>query len=605
MSRNYLSQDPKILAGLAIVMAVAVTAGCDNDDNDDDSSNGGSTTKSISFAPVKAPETDDEKRAVLSSATATVDGKDYAIGFNTILRSGEFYSASKAATLNTSPSAFGQLYDKLGMPLYATDGSPRLSVDNDFSSLLTGTDGKLYMVSHFESRPGAMYLTLLDQDKDTGALAAVRTRHLDFSAVEGGWVHCAGSVTPWGTHLGSEEYEPDASKRDPATGSIDDYYDAMGAYYGGNLLAMNPYSYGYQVEVKVDNFETADVAKHYSMGRVAHELGYVMPDQKTTYISDDGSYVGLFRFVADTAGDLSAGTLYAAKWTQTGTTNGGTATLTWIDLGHATDAEIKTAIDAGTTFADIFDRATPAADGTCPAGMTFSKHSYGEECLQVKTGMEKIASRLETRRYAGMLGATLEFEKMEGITHDPDNNTMYLAMSRVRGGMSDTKGDVQLPLNYCGAVYALPLDSSYVANSIAGEVVGIPRLIKHGAAADNPYAAPFEKNECDLDGIAEPDNVTFMPGYKTLIIGEDTGVGHQNDMIWAYNVESKTMTRIQTTPYGSETTSPYFYPNINGWGYLMSVIQHPFGESDTDQLVAGSGADRGYTGYIGPFPAMD
>ena len=26
------------------------------------------------------------------------------------------------------------------------------------------------------------------------------------------WVPCAGSVTPWGTHLGSEEYEPDAAK---------------------------------------------------------------------------------------------------------------------------------------------------------------------------------------------------------------------------------------------------------------------------------------------------------------------------------------------------------------------------------------------------------
>ncbi|MCC2112826.1 MAG: hypothetical protein KDJ16_12395, partial [Hyphomicrobiales bacterium] len=84
--------------------------------------------------------------------------------------------------------------------------------------------------------------------------------------------------------------------------------------------------------------------------------------------------------------------------------------------------------------------------------------------------------------------------------------------------------------------------------------------------------------------------------------GEDTGSGHQNDAIWAYNLESKEMTRIQTTPYGSETTSPYWYGNINGYGYLMSVIQHPYGESDQDKLSDAADA-KAYIGYIGPFPA--
>jgi hypothetical protein len=64
------------------------------------------------------------------------------------------------------------------------------------------------------------------------------------------------------------------------------------------------------------------------------------------------------------------------------------------------------------------------------------------------------------------------------------------------------------------------------------------------------------------------------------------------------------MVRIQTTPYGSETTSPYFYPNINGFGYLMSVVQHPYGESDEDKLTDPAAA-MAYTGYIGPLPPMD
>jgi hypothetical protein len=98
--------------------------------------------------------------------------------------------------------------------------------------------------------------------------------------------------------------------------------------------------------------------------------------------------------------------------------------------------------------------------------------------------------------------------------------------------------------------------------------------------------------------------VTYLPGYHTLIIGEDTGSGHQNDVIWSYNTKTGKLTRIQTTPYGSETTSPYFYPDINGWSYIMSVIQHPYGESDEDKLVDASDA-RAYVGYIGPMPALN
>jgi hypothetical protein len=71
---------------------------------------------------------------------------------------------------------------------------------------------------------------------------------MDFSHVNGGWVHCAGSVTPWGTHVGSEEYEPDAQKwRD---GTISDYHLAMAKYFGEGADAqkdMISYDYGYAI----------------------------------------------------------------------------------------------------------------------------------------------------------------------------------------------------------------------------------------------------------------------------------------------------------------------------------------------------------------------
>jgi secreted PhoX family phosphatase len=94
--------------------------------------------------------------------------------------------------------------------------------------------------------------------------------------------------------------------------------------FGGDLLQMNPYDYGYIVEVKVLNEQGAhSVTKHYAMGRLAFELGYVLPDKKTAYMSDDGTNVGLYMFVADREMDLSSGTLYVARWEQVSSENGG------------------------------------------------------------------------------------------------------------------------------------------------------------------------------------------------------------------------------------------------------------------------------------------
>ncbi|MGD8910676.1 MAG: DUF839 domain-containing protein, partial [Chromatiales bacterium] len=205
----------------------------------------------VGFVGVDYPTTDAEKRAILASPYAIIETSSYditPIGFHTILRSGD-----KASETDTY--VFGQIINENGDAVYASDGSADISDSNDFASLLPVGDS-LYMVSHFEDRPAAMYLTELDQDSSTGELTALRSRPLDFSDAKGGWVHCAGSVTPWNSHLGSEEYEPDASAWNADTGTIDndgDYYNAMAPYFDGGLLDTHPYYYGYQVEVEVSD----------------------------------------------------------------------------------------------------------------------------------------------------------------------------------------------------------------------------------------------------------------------------------------------------------------------------------------------------------------
>ena len=74
------------------------------------------------------------------------------------------------------------------------------------------------MVNHYESLPSneignmpeTMMLNTVEQNKETGELTVTDMTPIDFSADGGIWTPCAGSLSPWNTHLGSEEYEPDA-----------------------------------------------------------------------------------------------------------------------------------------------------------------------------------------------------------------------------------------------------------------------------------------------------------------------------------------------------------------------------------------------------------
>ncbi|WP_430460102.1 alkaline phosphatase PhoX [Thalassolituus sp. LLYu03] len=604
------------LAQAVTVSAItAMLAACGGEDGKD-LTTADHTTKTfgteLSFAGVAAPQTDADKRAIFASEATVGDGT-FGGSYHTLARSGEDHNGV----------IFGQLVDQTGTVLQEDDGSIRVSNSNEHTSLLQ-VGSKLFSVSQMESTPGAMFLMELNQNSETGELTVKNMKQIDQSGVNGGWVHCAASVTPWQTHLASEEYEPDAkTNATPADFAANTSYYAKQLDYYTDENDWNPYFYGWNIEVAVNESAETTLTKHYSMGRLAFELAKVLPDSKTAYMTDDGTNVGFYMYVADTAGDLTAGTTYAAKFDQVSGEGQGKFNLSWISLGHATDAEIKTFVNNGTTFADIFDTES-ATDGVCPTGYTsINANGIGQECLKLKTGMEKAASRLETRRYAAMLGATTELRKEEGVTFDSKRNRLYVGISEIERGMENFKkdgvastsydkggnNDLQLDgFNVCGGVYALDLasdstiGSEYVAQNFNGLIAGKPTSSSYGP---NPVdqVTGFESNKCHIDGLANPDNVTYMEGYDKLIIGEDSGSGHQNDVIWAYDFATESLTRIQTTPYGAETTSPYWYPNINGWAYLMSVVQHPYGESDGDKDT-GAGETMAYTGYIGPFPGI-
>ncbi len=598
--------------------------------------------ESVEFIGMAAPSTPEQKADVYTDAQVKVTyrngkTKTYKLKYHQLM----------ATTDVVNGKTVGGLYDVNEDPIMDQTNTFHIASDApDGNSLMVVPgmrpdgnwhgDQALALVTHYEYRssstglpplvgtdywsklPATMSLARIDQDKRSGALEVTDYDNIDFSKVEGLWIPCAASLSPWNTHLGSEEYEPDAKTREgfPAAPGSQDGTDinSFSSYFFGDAATANAYRYGLVPEIEVKRDGTTHVEKHYALGRFARELADVQPDGRTVYMGDDGAYTGLFMFVADNKGDLSEGTLYAGKWMQTSAvgTDGGAADLVWVKLGHASDKQIRKMVDDGVKFSDIF-----WFSNTDPGDASYTKvQTYmGTEWLKLKPGMEKAAAFLETRRYAAMLGATTEFNKMEGVTHNAEDRKAYIVISRVEGGMSDANGDIRLKANKGGAVYELSLQdkvadsdgklikSAYVATSMAS----IPELLGSydNNVVSNPQAA--YGNYCPQDKVCDGDNLKYSEAMRTLFIGEDTGY-RNNNYVWAFNVDSRKLSRILSVPMGAEATGLQAVDNYNGFAYIMSNFQHPGenGSKDADWATVSTLLDSMWgnrlktaIGYIG------
>ncbi len=504
----------------------------------------------------------------------------------------------------------------------------------DANSLLN-VGGNLFLVSHWEYEnanygklPMTMTLAKLDQSSSDGKLTvkAGGISQVNFADVNGLWIPCAGSRSPWNTHLGSEEYEPDA-RCDAAVG--DSTYAASSACtameYTARMNAFrvlygetnaSPYNYGRVPEVTVAADGSSSVQKWYTLGRTSREKVQFFGDSRTAIQGDDGTYTLLTMFVADAPKDLSSGSLYAAKWNQTSASNGGAATLTWIKLGASTHAQIKAAVDAGVKFSDIFDTSSTAA-----AGYTTIKHGHEvatTEYLKLKSGsfagvpIATLAAFLETRRYAAMLGATVEFEKMEGVTYNAKDSKAYVAMTRMTNGMTDRAGDpgndIKLTANNSGAVYVLnlrPSQNDSDGNGINSRFVPVDMT---ALVVGEDQTADVDGNTSKVEKIASPDNLSFSEHMRVLFIGEDSG-RHVNNFLWAYHVDSGKLVRILSLPMGAESTGLQVVDNMNGYAYVMSNYQHAGDQNGTvaatyNRILPLINVKKAEVGYLGGLPSM-
>lgn len=201
---------------------------------------------------------------------------------------------------------------------------------------ITASGDEAYLYTNFECRPGNNSRVYMKRNGDHWDV--LDGENVSFDSVNGTWNNCNASVTPWRTGLTSEEYEPVAVK-----GGWQKNVADMTDYLGKQA---NPYDYGFPVELIPDpkgESAATKVVKHYAMGRLSYEMSYVLDDKKTVYSGDDGTDVILSKFVADEPGDLSAGTIYAAKVTQKPDES---FDIKWIELGRTKSADVYDAIRA-------------------------------------------------------------------------------------------------------------------------------------------------------------------------------------------------------------------------------------------------------------------
>ena len=254
---------------------------------------------------------------------------------------------------------------------------------------------------------------------------------LDLSGINGGWVLCFGSMSPWGTPLLSEELYFE---------NTIDWNNQNYEYHEGQVELAdylgyypNPYDYGWIIEVEDADSENPQFEKLYSMGRFSHENAQVMPDRKTVYLSDDEYGTVLFKFVADTAGNLDSGALYAAKVNQDSGSDPATTgfDVTWVELGSSNSAEITNWIDEydGIDASDfVSGQNSYISDQEINEWAEHRLNNDLDSDGNIGFAADDRVAFLESRKAAAALGATAEWNKMEGVVFN-ENYPDYLYLA--------------------------------------------------------------------------------------------------------------------------------------------------------------------------------
>ena len=614
---------------LGAMTTAAALSGCNDSDNDTAVTppvTKPANLKAATFTAMAAPIAIADRAKTSVSSKLKIDWDDstsseYQLGYKSFFETGNtvpkwgggeiiaggYFNANGDPIMDTSvPTSPRQFFSDCpdGSSLIHLDGAQVEGVNNPVFHVVQFeyASQNLAGASEYGNLPSPIAILTLDQNQTTGHLELKKYFNVDTSAVHGLWITCGASMSPWNTHLSSEEYEPDAFEQGIGGPSP----KGISKNFFGDEAAAKPYNYGHLPEVIVNKDGSGSIVKHFCMGRISHELVHVMPDNRTVIMGDDYTNGGFFMFIADVAKDLSAGKLYVAKYVSE-LTESSTGQIKWIELGHATSQEIEKMVNIDNIQpSDIMESLT-----TNPNDASYTEIILAKKKLwvKVKPGMEKAAAFLETHRYAALKGGSMAFTKMEGTTINIKDKVAYSALANIQDSMIKDN-----------AAWVAAHNVSFTKKITAGGVLAHDLTAGQNTTDGQPINSewiPYQSkmllmgeditvdslgNTANPDKIASPDNLKFSETLRTLFIGEDSG-NHPNNFLWAYNVDTEAdPVRLLSTPAGAESTGLHAVDSVNGWTYIMSNFQHAGDmKSLSEDLKAATLANynNGYSASVG------
>jgi len=327
----------------------------------------------------------------------------------------------------------------------------------------------------------------------------------------------------------------------------------------------NPYRYGYHVDFREPTADPPQPIKYYVMGRASWEAPNIQADEQTVYGCSDGDSKGIYKFVADEPipsyedpMDVS-GTLYAPKITnaQANASTVGTRKspaqypldLEWIPLGSASNAEIEEWIaeyddvtqadyletHAETDWEEDLEAALEEADQaviengnrnyiTNEEIIEWADQYYSEGPDNVDEELRRVPF-LETRAAAKEIGASIEFNKAEGVDSRDGagpGDPVYFGISEFNDDMANDTGDIQMDRVDGGIVYRGELEDDYNISTLEPVIVG-PDFTDEPEDAD--------------DALRNVDNVYVMDDGRVLCCEDGFGGparSYPNDGLYVY-----------------------------------------------------------------------
>ncbi len=238
---------------------------------------------------------------------------------------------------------------------YVTGGGT-VPGNNDFTAYIAidGSSEEGYLSVNHENTPGGVSIVDIQLNAENQLWEVSDSQLVDLynDALVTTTRNCSGGITPWGTVVTAEETMN--------TGDVnnDGYQDV------GWLVEIDP-----ETAEVVDYDGDSQPDKLWAMGRMNHENVVVSPDGTTAYYGEDGGTHCMYKYVMDTPGNLSAGTVYVLKLELPLSGNDpSSSTGEWVEVPNDTQEErnnLSTVASnvGGTSFNGVEDVEISPIDG--------------------------------------------------------------------------------------------------------------------------------------------------------------------------------------------------------------------------------------------------